>query len=407
MYTDPMTGVQSIYYRVSVSRSVSYADLMKMNKKGYDLSHDIIQRKFYKSKYWSYIIYIYHDDFSPKNWKKDTQLHLVRPSTGPAANVWTLEDITDKYVEVTEDAEKLWTQAERQAQTQCAHGPSCPRHNCQVGKAIQTVHIIAGQFVVLWGYLQTCVPKGKTLRLVQVSAKKGDEEVLITGVRILGAMSEGLKAKLKALEDMQRREVEKQKQLTEEHKKRRREAYEKGLERKRQREMNRTMEDQIRSLTSRQEWQDIMGYSRVLRRAAARRYPVSHDSSMPSLIPLYGSEGMKILCDTAKSLILNVEVPKDLPGLYPLTRTEEICIGEKEMNPEIEDSESSKEESIVLSDDTISLSGDSVSSNSSLKDSSLADSSTLDSVSSNSSQLQDLSESPLSIDSTSVKNDKL
>ena len=37
VYTEPMTGVQSVYYRVSVSRSVSYADLMKMNKKGYDL----------------------------------------------------------------------------------------------------------------------------------------------------------------------------------------------------------------------------------------------------------------------------------------------------------------------------------------------------------------------------------
>lgn len=179
---------------------------------------------------------------------------MVRPSTGPAANVWTLEDITDKYVEVTEDAEKLWTQAEQQAQTQCAHGPNCPRPNCEVGKAIQTVHIVAGQFVVLWGYLQACVPKGKKLRLVQVSAMKGDEEVLITGVRILGAMSEQLKAKLKALEELQRKEVEKQKQLTEEHKKRQREAYEKGLERKRQREMTRTMEDQIQSLSSRQEW---------------------------------------------------------------------------------------------------------------------------------------------------------
>ena len=34
IYTDPMTEVRSIYYRVSVKRSMSYADLMKMNKKG-------------------------------------------------------------------------------------------------------------------------------------------------------------------------------------------------------------------------------------------------------------------------------------------------------------------------------------------------------------------------------------
>ena len=333
---------------------------------------------------------------------------MVRPSTGPAANVWTLEDITDKYVEVTEDAEKLWTQAEQQAQTQCAHGPNCPRPNCEVGKAIQTVHIVAGQFVVLWGYLQACVPKGKKLRLVQVSAMKGDEEVLISGVRILGAMSEQLKAKLKALEELQRKEVEKQKQLTEEHKKRQREAYEKGLERKRQREMTRTMEDQIQSLSSRQEWQDIMGYSRLLRRATARRYPMNHDSSMPSLVPLYGNEGIKILFEKARTLIMNAEVPEDLPGLYPLIRTE-VCNSEekKEISSETEDSESSCEELFESSDETISLSGDSVSSDISLKDSSLSNSLTLDSVSSNSSQTQDLSESPLLIDSTSVKNDNL
>ena len=34
IYTDPVTGARSMLYQVSVSRSISYAELMKLNKKG-------------------------------------------------------------------------------------------------------------------------------------------------------------------------------------------------------------------------------------------------------------------------------------------------------------------------------------------------------------------------------------
>ena len=54
------------------------------------------------------------------------------------------------------------------------HGPTCKRPNCEVGKAIQTIYIVTGQFVVLWGYLQECVPKGKKLRLVQVAVNSSE-----------------------------------------------------------------------------------------------------------------------------------------------------------------------------------------------------------------------------------------
>lgn len=404
IYTDPMTEVRSVYYRVSVTRSMSYADLMKMNKKGLYLWNDIIHSKFYKSNYRNYIIYVYHDETPPKDWKSDTQLHLVRPSTGVAANVWTWEDIEDKYVEITENAESLWTQAEQRSQTECIHGPDCHRPHCEMGKAIQTVHIVTGQFVVLWGYLEACVPKGKTLRLVQVSAKKGDEEILITGVRILGGMSKALKEKLKAMEEMQKKEVEKQKLLTEEHKKRQKEAYEREQEKKRNRDNHRSHESQLDDLNySRLKWRDMFEYGRVLRRTAARRHPIIHDPLMPGLIPLYGSEGVRLLNDTARRIIRSVNVKKH-PGLYPLTVTEEVFSDEEKMDSFVRSDESTKEdqgemEGLVdlLSETSFGINSstsDSLPSKLSKKESMSSDSSTNEAISS------DLSNEVLSSDSS-------
>lgn len=234
-------------------------------------------------------MFVYSDEVPPKKWEDETSLHLIRPATGQAANVWSYSDITDKYREVEAKAEELWTKAEKQAHEFCVHGPACKRPNCEAGKAIQTIHIVTGQFVVLWGFLQECVPKGKKLRLVQVAVKRREagsdaknpseekdetteadeksetteaeksetmeveksetteaeaeahadkdsdsdsertvdteesigitdsedsqpesepkeEELLITGVRILGSKSEALKTKLKEMQEIQERE---------------------------------------------------------------------------------------------------------------------------------------------------------------------------------------------------------
>lgn len=138
------------------------------------------RRRFFKSINRDFIVFVYSDDVPPSEWEDATSLHLIRPATGQAANVWSYSDITDKYREVESKAEELWTKAEKQAHEVCVHGPTCKRPNCEVGKAIQTIYIVTGQFVVLWGYLQECVPKGKKLRLVQVAVKrrevKGDRK---------------------------------------------------------------------------------------------------------------------------------------------------------------------------------------------------------------------------------------
>ena len=93
---------------------------------------------------------------------------MIRPATGAAPNVWQYQDVKDKYSEAS-DGKALWTQQWQRSQRVCVHGENCRRSHCEVGKASQTIHLISGQFVVLWGFLKDCVPRGKTLRLVQVA----------------------------------------------------------------------------------------------------------------------------------------------------------------------------------------------------------------------------------------------
>lgn len=211
--------------------------------------------QFFKSNL-SSILYAYADEISPEEWDSQTPLHFIRPVTGMAANIWTYEDLKKKFHSIGEkEAKILWDEALSRAEITCIHGPQCRLPNCEAGKTSQTIHIVTGQFVVLWGYLQECIPKEKKLRLVQVEVeidpemealmkdmeieeegkkgKKKEEEkkekesmemeeekeegenddddekkkkttLLITGVRILGAMSDELKAKLHSLESIQR-----------------------------------------------------------------------------------------------------------------------------------------------------------------------------------------------------------
>ena len=111
---------------------------------------------------------------------------MVRPATGAAANVWQYQDVKDKYSELS-DGRALWTEQGERSQKFCVHGENCRRSHCEVGKASQTIHLVSGQFVVLWGFLKECVPKGKTLRLVQVAltepfdASQTDEDAATKG----------------------------------------------------------------------------------------------------------------------------------------------------------------------------------------------------------------------------------
>ena len=95
---------------------------------------------------------------------------MIRPGTGVAPNFWYYGDILKKYTE-TNKGEELWRAQWQRSQTQCIHGEKCKRENCEVGKAVQTVNIVSGQFVVLWGFLTECVPRGKRPRLVQVQVQ--------------------------------------------------------------------------------------------------------------------------------------------------------------------------------------------------------------------------------------------
>ena len=151
---------------------------------------------------------------------------MIRPGTGVAPNFWYYGDILKKYTE-TNKGEELWRAQWQRSQTQCIHGEKCKRENCEVGKAVQTVNIVSGQFVVLWGFLTECVPRGKRPRLVQVqvqasaaqsatqSVAKNDKEIktepktpteeplLITGVRILPGSIARLRSRLAVMQEQQ------------------------------------------------------------------------------------------------------------------------------------------------------------------------------------------------------------
>lgn len=168
-----------------------------------------MNRKFFVGNLRKLIIYVYHDTLSPSEWKENTPLHVIRPATGEAANVWQYRDVIEKYSAIA-DGKSLWTNQWNRSQKECIHGPKCKRFQCEIGKATQTIHIISGQFVVLWGYLQNCVPKGKALRLVQVALTDHtdtDKDVsLITGVRVLGDRIASLHDNLKVMEETMQRE---------------------------------------------------------------------------------------------------------------------------------------------------------------------------------------------------------
>ena len=167
---------------------------------------------------------------------------MIRPGTGVAPNFWYYGDILKKYTE-TNKGEELWRAQWQRSQTQCIHGEKCKRENCEVGKAVQTVNIVSGQFVVLWGFLTECVPRGKRPRLVQVQVQasaaqsatqsvakndkesdkgvkmevetKNDKEIktepktpteeplLITGVRILPGSIARLRSRLAVMQEQQ------------------------------------------------------------------------------------------------------------------------------------------------------------------------------------------------------------
>lgn len=169
------------------------------------------------------IVFAYNDETPPEKWKPLTKLRLIRPATGVATNFWYYRDIEKKYQKVSE-GRALWTAQWKRSQTECIHGKACKRSNCEVGKAVQTIHIVSGQFVALWGFLGGCLPRGKQLRLVQVSVEEGGEKkevksgekevnvkkeekkepLTITGVRILSGSIDGLREKLKMMEEEQK-----------------------------------------------------------------------------------------------------------------------------------------------------------------------------------------------------------
>ena len=171
-------------------------------KKGIlDIRILLINRKIFQLNNRSHVIFAYNDKVNPELWKDTTELHIIRPSTGDAANVWLYRDIAMKYKEAT-NGKQLWNDQWKKSLTECCHGPKCKRVNCEQGKAVQTIHLISGQFVVLWGFIRDCVPKGKQLRMVQV--KLSNDEKTITGVRIQASGVERLKYQLEQMQEEQK-----------------------------------------------------------------------------------------------------------------------------------------------------------------------------------------------------------
>ena len=255
-------------------------------------------------------MFAYSDTVMPSQWRDTTELNIIRPATGDAANIWLYKDIRSKYKEVS-NGQELWVKQWETSQRECVHGPNCKRANCEQGKAIQTVHILSGQFVVLWGFIHDCVPRGKHLRLVQVSVT--GQDLTIMGVRIQASGIANLKKQLKKMEEIQINEVKKQEKLTEAYKAREEQQRLKEIERKkREREKRQSNQSKLIDLTA-----AILEYGRE-KRVRKTVYGPTRDPDMPRLIPLGEIQTWE---KAVREFVKEEPLEKDpaMPALIPLT----------------------------------------------------------------------------------------
>lgn len=273
-------------------------------------------------------MFVYSDEVVPEKWKDNTELHIIRPATGDAANVWLYQDICFKYKEV-DNGRDLWEAQWSRSQRECSHGPSCKRANCEVGRALQTVHIITGQFVVLWGFLRDCVPKGKHLRLVQV--KLTDSDTVITGVRIQGSGVDNLKRQLQRMQEEQGLEVAKQEELTR--------LYQEKEEKKRQQEVERRKAEKERRKKQAKEYKERYLLLAQLGREQRIRKTIygtmmKRPAGMPMLIKLISFDDV-LHAASPYFDISSIKRDESMPGLISLVREdkrieEEIVVNESE-----------------------------------------------------------------------------
>ena len=257
------------------------------------------------------------------------------------------------------DGKELWVKQWETSQRECIHGPNCKRANCEQGKAIQTVHIISGQFVVLWGFIHDCVPRGKHLRLVQVSIT--GQDLTIMGVRIQASGISNLKKQLQKMEEIQINEVKKQEKLTEAYKAREEEQRLKEIERKkREREKRQANQSKAVDLTA-----AFLDYGRE-KRVRKTVYGPTRDPNMPRLIPL----GDIQTWEKAAKAFMKGEREKDpeMPALIALT-CDRAGVSEGSEDTDATIDESSDETAFIKSDNEASSKGE-VSSSEESKDAS-------------------------------------
>lgn len=259
------------------------------------------------------MVFVYSDDIMPEKWNDRTELHIIRPATGDAANVWLYRDICLRYKEV-ENGRDLWEAQWKRSQTECSHGPNCKRANCEAGKAIQTVHLITGQFVVLWGFLRDCVPKGKQLRLVQV--KLTEDDTVITGVRVQGSGVDNLKRQLQRMQEEQGVEVARQEELTR--------LYQEKEERKRQKELERRKAEKERRKKRAKEYKERylllaqMGREKRIRKTIYGAM-VKRPAGMPMLVKLVSFDDV-LHAASPYFDISSIKRDESMPGLISLVR---------------------------------------------------------------------------------------
>lgn len=320
------------------NRGMSKCELSRIEgyeKEGVLLIWEFHHRKFFKSSSGNHVIFAYSETVLPSQWKPTTELHIIRPATGDAANIWLFKDICAKYKEVP-NGKELWKKQWESSQHQCVHGENCTRPHCEQGKAKQTVHIISGQFVVLWGFIHNCVPRGKHLRLVQVSVT--DRDLTIMGVRIQASGVQQLKVQLKEMENVQKQEMKKQEKLTEAYRNREEKERLKAIERKQREKERRKEREKAKSL----EILDMLDYGREKR----ARKPVYRDPTMPPLIPICSLEEWKV--EGMKYFTMELKRDKTMPTLLALheeKRVKKESIDTTQKSMDSKESTSKQEES--------------------------------------------------------------
>ena len=197
LWTDPLSGLQTLHHVISVDRGVSFTDALSQLDRHIANAND--RSGFYRSRRPLPGSNIHGVLLALQKPGDASAFSIVRPGTGPSFIEWSIDDLKSKYHSVLADqAGEEWEEQYEGALTQCSHGLAC-RHGptCSAGKRLLDVSLLTGSIVRIWDALERVLARHefelskaeRTMRIVRVegcSLCGGGEEPQGTTLPLIG-----------------------------------------------------------------------------------------------------------------------------------------------------------------------------------------------------------------------------